>query len=233
MKNLKSQYYSHLCACGCGGKIIKKKWHGWCRIPEYIQGHHARGKKKSQEHKNKLSKANQGKKQTEETRQKIGEKSKGRIVSEEVKQKIRESKIGKNNPMYGKGGELSPTYGRKHTKEDRQKISEALIGLFKGSKHPNWNNGSSFEPYGLEFNKDLKQQVLERDNYTCQCPDCEHKTNKLDIHHIDYDKENNNLENLITLCASCHTKTNGKKKRAYFIELYQNILMGKLMECLL
>ena len=30
---------------------------------------------------------------------------------------MRERKLGKNNPMYGKSGELSPTYGRKPTEE--------------------------------------------------------------------------------------------------------------------
>jgi hypothetical protein len=30
---------------------------------------------------------------------------------------------------------------------------------------------------------------------------------KLQIHHIDYNKKNNNLNNLISLCLSCHTKT--------------------------
>jgi len=91
----------------------------------------------------------------------------------------------------------------------------------------------SFEIYPPEFNKGFKQQILERDNYTCQDPNCEHKSNTLDAHHIDYDKKNNIPENVITLCRSCHMKTNGKNKRQYFTEFYQNIMMGKLMECLL
>ena len=227
MKNI--QYYSHLCACGCDGQIEITKWHKSNGIPKYIHGHQAKGKSKTEEHRYKLSKANQGKKQTEETKQKIREKRKFFIFTEEVRQKMSISKIGENNPMYGKSGELSPTYGRKHSEEDRQRISDALIGLFKGKNHPNWNNGSSFEPYSPEFNKQKKQQVLERDNYTCQCPDCKHETNLLDIHHIDYNKKNNNLENLITLCDSCHAKTNGKKLRKYFTNYYQTIMLDILV----
>lgn len=35
---------------------------------------------------------------------------------------------GKNNPMYGKRGEKSPLYGRKHSLETRKKMSEAQRG---------------------------------------------------------------------------------------------------------
>ena len=37
--------------------------------------------------------------------------------SPETRKKMREKKLGENNPMYGKSGELSPTYGRKPTEE--------------------------------------------------------------------------------------------------------------------
>jgi 5-methylcytosine-specific restriction endonuclease McrA len=32
------------------------------------------------------------------------------------------------------------------------------------------------------------------------------------IHHIDYDKKNIKIENLISLCQSCHMKTNYNRK---------------------
>lgn len=86
----------------------------------------------------------------------------------------------------------------------------------KGKKHWNWNNGSSFEPYGVEFNEKLKEQIRKRDNYRCQ--ECfRHQDElytkggrkyKLNIHHIDYDKKNNKPENLISLCGNCHLQTN-------------------------
>ena len=34
------------------------------------------------------------------------------------------------------------------------------------------------------------------------------KLKKLSIHHIDYNKENNEITNLTSLCNSCHSKTN-------------------------
>jgi len=84
-----------------------------------------------------------------------------------------------------------------------------------GENSYNWLGGKSFEPYGIEFNKKLKEQIRKRDNYTCQecgIKQTELKT-KLSIHHIDYDKKNNNPNNLIALCTSCHMKTNYKRKQ--------------------
>ena len=39
---------------------------------------------------------------------------------------------------------------------------------WKGSKNPNWNNGSSFKEYGREFNYKLKRKIRSRDNFTCR-----------------------------------------------------------------
>src|SRR4030066_2079848 len=33
------EYYSHLCACGCGGQIGVKEQHKYKGIPKYIHGH--------------------------------------------------------------------------------------------------------------------------------------------------------------------------------------------------
>lgn len=201
------------------------------------------------------SKANKGKIRSEEQKQRYSEAFKGKPKSEEHKQKLKDNHMdssGENNGMYGKKhteeakqkikethaknglnkGENNPNYGKPHSEETKQKIRKArekYIGVFAS----NWCGGVSFELYGLDFNKELKQFILERDNYTCQCPDCEYKSTKLDVHHIDYDKKNNNPENLIALCKSCHMKTNGKNIRQYWTKFYQNIMMGKLMECFL
>ena len=206
-----------------------------------------KGKPKTEEHKQKIRLANTGRIVSEETKKKIGVKSKGRIVSEETKKKIGVKSKGrkltektkqkiKDNHADLKGGN-NPFYGRKHSEESKQKIRENKPD-FSGKNNPMygktkelcpaWNNGSSFEPYSPEFNKEFKQQILERDNYICQNPECEHLSEGLDCHHIDYDKKNNILENVITLCNSCHGKTNGKNNRQYWTEFYQNIMKGKL-----
>ncbi len=175
------------------------------------------GKKRTEEQKQKMGVGNIGKIRTEEFKKKLSEAHKGKVIQEETRQKI---KVGNK--------------GKKRTEKTRQRISVKAKERYKNPENnPNWQGGISFELYGLDFNKDLKGQILERDTYTCQDPNCEHKTNLLDIHHIDFDKKNNNSENLITLCDSCHMKTNGKKKRQYFTEFYQNIMVCRIVECLL
>lgn len=176
----------------------------------------SKGKIVSNETKEKIRLGNLGKKQTEEAKQRIREskigsipwnKGKKDIYSEKTLQKMRTSAIGKsknvgkNNPMYGKSGELSP----------------------------HWNGGSSFLPYPPEFNKELKQFIFKRDNYICQNPYCDSNHTNLHIHHIDYDKNNNYSENLIVLCNSCHAKTNGKNNREWWFNYYSDILRKRLV----
>lgn len=49
--------------------------------------------------------------------------------------------------------------------------------------------------------------VLERDKNKCR--NCSSIKKKLHIHHIDCNKSNNSLSNLITLCDTCHQALHG------------------------
>lgn len=98
---------------------------------------------------------------------------------------------GENNPMYDLCGELSPQW--------------------KGGKI--WWRGKRWDT--------IKKIVKERDNHTCQhCGITEKewikkKGQPLQVHHIVLYRvsKNNNIENLITLCNSCHTKADAKNLR--------------------
>lgn len=91
-----------------------------------------------------------------------------------------------------------------------------------GENAPNWKGGLSFEPYGPEFNNGLKEEIRERDNHLCQlCGKTQEENGRrLDVHHIDYDKKNCDLSNLISLCWGCNTKTNFNR------EFWKVILKG-------
>ena len=99
------------------------------------------------------------------------------------------------------------------TEEHKRKISEALIGHKnspRGEDSPMWKGGISFEPYPVIFNRELKELIRQRDNFQCQLcgmPECENIF-KLDIHHIDYDKNNCLPSNLIALCKKCNAIAN-------------------------
>ena len=93
-----------------------------------------------------------------------------------------------------------------------------------GKGNPNWNNGSSFEEYGEEWTNKLKEDIRKRDNYVCQeCSISQKKLKrKLCVHHIDYNKQNCNPNNLISLCLKCHLKTNFNRNK-WEIHFLKNI----------
>jgi len=110
-----------------------------------------------------------------------------------------------------------------------QRQSAALIKAYKsgvrerksGKDAPNWQGGISNLPYPFEFNEKLTESIRERDNHTCQfCGKTqEEEYRKLSVHHIDYDKDNLDWNNLITLCTSCNIKANFN--REYWKEFFQ------------
>ena len=101
-----------------------------------------------------------------------------------------------------------------------------------------WNGGLSFEPYTPEFNRILKEKIRKRDNHTCQ--KCNEKQDglyfnakrgkvlyKLNVHHIDYDKNNCDYDNLIALCFPCNSKVNFN--RQYWTNYFQNLITIKTL----
>lgn len=131
------------------------------------------------------------------------------------------SKIGKNNPFSGKH----------HTENTKKHLSQIRIErrIAKGNKNPNWHGGTEFAPYPFEFNEQLKEQIRNRDNYTCQncgMTEEEHlivKGQILTVHHIDYNKKNCKETNLITVCDSCNTRANFN--RDYWLDFYSSKLV--------
>lgn len=84
--------------------------------------------------------------------------------------------------------------------------------------------------YASDFNSKLKEQIRKRDNYTCQlCGITEEEHivvlgRVLDIHHVDYNKQNSKEDNLLTLCRQCNLRVNFNREHwnEYFKELMKN-----------
>ena len=152
--------------------------------------------------------------------------------------------LGKNNPYFGKRGKLAHNYlhgkysvNTKHYCQDchieiscngiRCK-SCAMIELMKISQNcPNYIDGRSSIPYPLEFFK-IKNNILKRDNYICQKCKITQKEHLiiynsiLSVHHINYDKQNCNEYNLISLCKKCNSEVN--KDRIEWTRIFKDIL---------
>ncbi len=211
---MKPYFETDLCRCGCGKKApvstytrrIEGRFKG--KAIKYINGHNLRGKMFSKKHKAKIGLA-QKKSWFGNKRKRIPITYHGKICKScknifFIKSSIKTMKYcsqncfvrqqskqmeGEKNPMFGQSGLLSP----------------------------NWMGGLSFNPYPVAFNKNHKKTIREIDNNVCQvCENTEKK--KLDVHHIDYNKKNLTIENLISLCKSCHMRTNYNRScwKTYF-----------------
>ena len=95
----------------------------------------------------------------------------------------------------------------------------------RGENAAAWKGGRMPDYRGPNWNQ-KREEILKRDNYTCQKCGAESTETRLDIHHIipfrDFEKENidkeadlterfdwveaNEEDNLVTLCVSCHKK---------------------------
>jgi len=134
------------------------------------------------------------------------------ILTEEQKNHLRNlnsSRMKNNNPM--KDPEIAQKAlqtrrnlghdkGYKRTLEYRRKQREAKLG----SRNPRYRGG--LERSYLKLWDRTRKDILERDHHTCQC--CGTKS-RLEIHHIIPFRisQNNTYNNLITLCKTCHLRT--------------------------
>jgi hypothetical protein len=188
-----------------------------------------KGKKRkpfTKEWKENISKAKIGKKRpprTKEHCENLSKANSGKKASKSACDKM--SKAKKDKPL---------------TKQHRENISKALkITLnkpeikikFSGKNNGNYINGLSSLPYTKEFTKSLKNEIKQRDKFTCQCcgmsqeEHLEKYNRSLEIHHIDYDKFNNDKINLITLCKECNITAN--YNRDYWFAYYSYINENK------
>ncbi len=145
---------------------------------------------------------------SEEHKQKIRKALEGRNISEEQKLLLRQ-RIGDKNPMFGKT----------HSDDYKDRLKREMIG----SGNHNWKGGKTLESDLRLTNtswEKRKREVYERDNYICQscnkkCRGTDRLTSKdtIQCHHLIPWKEtrDDSLNNLITLCLSCHSKIENNK----------------------
>ena len=155
---------------------------------------------------------------------------------------------GKNNPNYNnkwtesqKKKQSIITKKAMNNFEVRQKMiknhtdvsgnKNPMFGVHRfGKESPCWLDGRSYEPYPQEWSEKLRESIRKRDNYECQnCGMTEEEHlivygQVLEIHHIDYNKQNCNEDNLITLCKQCNIRVNKNQDYwfAYFTYIMEN-----------
>lgn len=149
-----------------------------------------------------------GKKHSKETKDKIREASKKENLSEETRLRKRESRKRQIFTLETRKKMSESRMGRSVSYETRLKIAETK----RGARSHFWKGGASLQLYNREWTKILRENIRKRDNYQCKICNIQQNKHKLDIHHIDYDKNNCSVNNLVTLCRKCHMKTNFNRK---------------------
>lgn len=205
------------CKCGCGS-LITSKWQKYQDI-KYIKGHGRKGKNNSFQHNQTISSKNKNGKEIECSY------CKKSFYSQMSKIKNGKKYCSKNCYTQSMIG-ISPSkesieksrlsrIGHIVTESTRKKISLANSGEGNGQ----WKE--------ITIEK-IKHSIRKRDNFICLMCGLHQEKNKksLDVHHIDYIETNNIPKNLISLCHSCHAKTN-KSKREFWIEHCHLILNDK------
>lgn len=82
---------------------------------------------------------------------------------------------------------------------NRECMKRAFLKI--GENNQTWSNAHTTA-------RKINQLILQKN----ECEQCGSKEN-LDMHHIDGNWGNNNLNNLICLCRSCHTKLEREKNK--------------------
>jgi len=169
------------------------------------------GYKQANEHRAKISKSHLGVKHSEKSRRNMSKAHMGIKHSIEHRKRTSEGHIGLNHTRVSIMKMSRIKMGHLITEETKRKISKTLMGR-TGRLCPNWRGGiSSYPPI---FNEQLKKVVRECNDFICQICFKKQKGKRLDVHHIDYDKDNCCLDNLVSLCHSCHSET-GTNREAW------------------
>jgi hypothetical protein len=117
---------------------------------------------------------------------------------------------------------------------EKTTLTRKLNNSFAGERNANWKGGVNSINNSIRKSqrmKEFNQQIIKRDNYKCIL--CEHKSNKLEIHHIiplcflikEYQiKSLSNayncldlwdMDGAVTLCKSCHYKEDPSRGKAW------------------
>lgn len=206
---------------GCG-KVRILKFQHYCKLcKSCVQ----KGKKHSDESKQKISKFHTGKALSAEHKYKLSLAHKGKILSSEHKHNISIANRGRVISKEHRYKISLVHSGKILSRETRNKISNSLFGRYRQEDSPMWNSNLTSEDRQdrrilPEYNE-WTFNVKERDKFTCQkCQD--NKGGNLISHHIlgyiEYPNSRFDLDNGITLCDYCHKEFHHLYGYKYFTD---------------
>ena len=94
-----------------------------------------------------------------------------------------------------------------------------------GKGNPAWKGGQIKKiRYPPEFSASFRASIRDRDQHKCFLCGAMENGRAHDVHHINYTPDDSSRMNCMTLCRSCHVKTN------YDREKWQEMLEKKMQE---
>lgn len=241
---------TNLCKCGCNTIIHKDKNYVRGHNPPWNKGlakeellkHYTKGYDFLKQRKGKTYEEIYGTLKAKRLKEKLA------VVRKNISPETR-LKLSQNNPRYWLGKKLTFQVWHKgltkaqdkrliKTEETNKHHSQMLKGKMPknlefinrnkiGEGNPSWKGGISYRGYDKNWTRRFKILIRKRDNYVCL--NClkhqEQEKESLSVHHINYDKKMSIEENCISLCCSCHHKTDRNKK--YWMPFFQSLLSDK------
>ena len=177
-----------LCKCGCGEIVTPGK--------QYIQFHGRRGSVHTKETKAemKITALRLGHRPPQHSREQLSMWAKARKGkykrSAESKERTRQALL---NSVAHKA------------------FAERLKVERKGEGNPAWKGGTSMLPYPYTWTFGFKEQIRDRQGRFCHVcwkreDELHNRPKRLDVHHVDENKQNSNSDNFLVLCHPCHQK---------------------------
>lgn len=211
------------CECGCGKELDFTKGR---KNKKFLKGHAIRKNNIASKARIGVQPWNKGISRTDKEKQNISNGQKNSYISgkrknyiqtlehkENLLKSIKKPKTKEHISKIIESRENNPNY-----KLTKKRISNSLKIKYKNGelkssfyidgRYKN-NPTSQYNLYNGEFSESLKLEVRKRDNWTCQLCNSKRSTS---CHHIDEDKNNNIIDNLIVLCRSCHSKYHSSKQ---------------------
>ena len=96
----------------------------------------------------------------------------------------------------------------------RQCANQGHRGVLAGKNNGRYVHGEALAKYPATWTESLKEQVRNRDTMCVSCRMTPEESlaqtgRALDVHHVDYRKTHNTVDNLVTLCKWCHGMQHG------------------------
>lgn len=133
----------------------------------------------------------------------------GRTHTEETKAKIRTARA---RQVFSTKTRMLWSRNRTGRKDSPETIAKKILSLPRGSNHHFWKGGITPKSTAIRMSHEYKtwrQEVFERDDYTCVI--CQSRGGDLNADHIKpfslYPELRFNIENGRTVCVPCHRNT--------------------------